>query len=101
MSLKVTAEELEQHAVFADSVANQLIDRHMKLAGRMADLLSSGWAGAGADACQAAWDEWNEGFRLMIQGLTEEAEALQLASDAYRDTDTGAATRVDDAGKQL
>lgn len=101
MSLRVTADELEQHAVFADSVANQLIDRHMKLAGRMADLLSSGWTGAGADACQAAWDEWNEGFRLMIQGLTDEAQALQLASTAYRNTDTDAATRVHDAGTQL
>ena len=101
MSLKVTAEELAQHAVFADSVANQLIDRHMKLAGEMADLLSSGWTGAGADACQAAWDKWNEGFRLMIQGLTDEAQALQLAADAYRNTDTDAATRVHDASTRL
>ena len=101
MSLKVTADELQQHAVFADSVANQLIDRHMKLAGRMADLLSSGWTGAGAEACQAAWDEWNEGFRLMIQGLTDEAQALQLAADAYRKTDVDAGIRVHDAGTQL
>lgn len=31
MSLKVTPEELEQHAALADSVANLLIDKHQKL----------------------------------------------------------------------
>lgn len=101
MSLKVTPEELEQHAALADSVANLLIDKHQKLSGQMADLLESRWKGAGAQACQAAWNEWNKGFRLMINGLADEAQALRLAANSYRNTDGVSAGRFCDADKQL
>ncbi|SHY88722.1 WXG100 family type VII secretion target [Mycobacteroides abscessus] len=101
MSLKVTPEELEQHAAFADAVADLLIDKHQKLSGQMVDLLESGWKGAGADACQAAWNEWNKGFRLMINGLADEAQALRLAAGSYRNTDGGSAGNLSDIEKQL
>lgn len=101
MSLKVTPEELEQQAAFADSVADLLIDKHQKLSGQMVDLLESGWKGAGADACRAAWSEWNKGFRLMINGLADEAQALRLAASSYRNTDGGSAHRFDDTSTQL
>lgn len=101
MSLKVTPEELEQQAAFADAVANLLIDKHQKLTAQMVDLLESGWKGAGADACQAAWSEWNNGFRLMINGLADEAQELRLAAGSYRDTDGGSAGRFQDIDKRL
>ncbi|SHR17252.1 WXG100 family type VII secretion target [Mycobacteroides abscessus] len=85
MSLKVTAEaELEQQAAFADEMANLLIDKHQKLSAQIVDLLESGWEGEGADACQAAWSEWNKGFRLMIDDLADEAQVLRLAASSYR-----------------
>lgn len=101
MSLKATPEELEQQAAFADAVANLLIDKHQKLTGQMVDLLESGWKGAGADACQAAWTEWNKGFRLMINSLADEAQALRLAAGSYRNTDDGSAGRFHDVDKRL
>jgi len=101
VSLKVTPEELEQQAAFADSVANLLIDKHQKLSAQMVDLLESGWKGTGSDACGSAWSEWNRGFRLMINGLADEAQALRLAASSYRNTDGGAAHRFDDTGTQL
>lgn len=96
MSLKVTPEELEQQAAFADAIADLLIDKHQKLSGQMVDLLESGWKGAGADACHAAWTEWNKGFRLMISGLADEARALRLAAGSYRTTEAGSAGRFND-----
>ncbi|TXI53372.1 WXG100 family type VII secretion target [Mycolicibacterium mageritense] len=94
MSLRVSPTELEQHAAFADTLAEQLIDQHLKLATQMADLLDGNWKGTAAAACQKAWQEWNDGFRLMIQGLNDEAQALRLAANAYRRTDEGGASRV-------
>ncbi|MBB4853934.1 WXG100 family type VII secretion target [Mycobacteroides chelonae] len=67
----------------------------------MVELLESGWKGAGADACHAAWSEWNKGFRLMINGLADEAQALRLAASSYRSTDGGSAARFNDSGTQL
>lgn len=96
MSLKVTPEELEQQAAFADSVADLLINKYQKLSGQMVDLLESSWKGEGADACQAAWNEWNKGFRLMISGLADEAQALRLAASAFRNTEGGSAARFND-----
>lgn len=101
MSLKVTPEELEQQAAFADAVANLLIDKHQKLSAQMVELLESRWKGAGADACHAAWSEWNKGFRLMINGLADEAQALRLAAGSYRSTDGGSANRFNAPGTQL
>jgi len=101
MSLKVTSEELEQQAAFADSVANLLVDKHQKLSGQMVDLLESGWKGDSADACHTAWNEWNKGFRLMINGLADEAQALRLAASSYRNTDGGSAARFNDTRTQL
>lgn len=101
MSLKVTPEELEQQAAFADTVADLLIDKHQKLSGQMIDLLEEGWKGSGAEACQMAWNEWNKGFRLMINGLADEAQALRLAANSYRNTDGASAGRFSSADKQL
>lgn len=101
MSLKVIPEELEQHAALADSVADLLIDRQQKLARQMTELLESGWKGTGADACQSAWNEWNQGFRLMVSGLVDEAAALRLAAKSYRTTDGGSAGHFTEVQKQL
>ncbi|RIT43484.1 WXG100 family type VII secretion target [Mycobacteroides abscessus] len=101
MSLKVTPEELEQQAAFADTVADLLINKHQKLSGQMTALLESGWKGAGADACHAAWSEWNKGFRMMINGLADEAQALRLAANSYRSTETGSAGNIADVQQQL
>ncbi|WP_071285682.1 WXG100 family type VII secretion target [Mycolicibacterium llatzerense] len=98
MNLNVSPVELQKHAVFADTVAERLIVRHLKLAAQIADLFDGNWKGAGADACAKAWNEWNDGFRLMIQGLTDEAQALQLAANAYREADASGAGHVDSVG---
>lgn len=101
MTLKVSPEELEQHAALADSVANLLIDKQQKLAAQMTDLLESSWKGAGADACHTAWAEWNKGFRLMIVGLADEAQALRLTANSYRNTESGSAGNIAETAQQL
>lgn len=101
MILRTTPAALESAAALADSVADLLTDRHLAAAGQMVELLDAGWKGAGADACRAAWEAWDSGFRRIITGLGDESDALRLAAAAYAQTDSGAADDLAGRGHQF
>jgi WXG100 family type VII secretion target len=93
-SLRVVPADLAAAAQFADSVADQLVDRYSQTSEVVAALLDGGWKGSAADACAAAWQEWSDGFRLVVMGLRDEATAMQMAADQYVSTDGDSASEI-------
>ena len=93
--------ELCAAAQGADSTADELFERYHAVAGEVASLLDGSWKGVAADACRSAWEEWSDGFRLVLMGLRDEAEALRAAAGEYLAADGSGAADVSGAGQYI
>ena len=92
--LRVSSGDLEAAAQFADDIAEHLADRYAQAADAVAALAGGGWKGAAAEACAAAWQEWSDGFRMVVMGLRDEVTAMQLAAGQYVSTDGDSASTI-------
>ena len=92
--LRVSSGDLVAAAQFADGVADQLADRYAQAAAAVAALTSGEWKGSAAEACAAAWQEWSDGFRMVVMGLRDEVTAMQLAASQYASTDGYSASTI-------
>ncbi|KAA0099981.1 WXG100 family type VII secretion target [Mycolicibacterium sp. P1-18] len=92
--LRVTSERLTATASFADQVADELVNEYQRLADDVIELLDGRWTGAAADACRSAWEEWTEGFRLVVRGLHDEATAMEVSASKYDSADEQGASTI-------
>lgn len=99
--LRVNPADLQTIAQAADATADELFERYHAAATEIASLLDDGWKGMAADACQSAWDEWSDGFRLTVMGLRDEAEALRVAAGEYEAADGSGAAEVSAAARAV
>lgn len=92
--LRVDSTDVAAVAQFADDIASRLVDRYLQTSEEVSALLDGKWKGSAAEACSQAWQEWSDGFRLVVAGLRDESAALQEAAAQYVSTDADGAAKI-------
>lgn len=92
--LRVNTTNVVAVAQFADDTAGRLVDRYLQTSEEVAALLDGKWKGSAAEACSQAWQEWSDGFRLVVAGLRDESAALHAAAEQYVSTDDEGAAKI-------
>ncbi|WP_020099064.1 WXG100 family type VII secretion target [Mycobacterium sp. 360MFTsu5.1] len=99
--LRVNPADLTLTAQAADTTADEMFERYHAMAAEVVGLLDGRWKGAAADACRSAWDEWSDGFRLVLMGLRDEADVLRAGANEYTAADSRGAAGVSSAGQAI
>ncbi len=92
---KVTTEELDGAQRELTDLAGEIQSGLRELAGEVEALLAGGWSGSAASAFEVGWRDWQEGGRLVLDGLGRAAALLAVSAREYDAADGSAASGLD------
>ncbi|WP_280339746.1 WXG100 family type VII secretion target [Nocardia neocaledoniensis] len=100
--LHVDVGELRSTAAFVAGQATAIRDRVKKLDDTIGkELLADGWQGKAASAYDESWLEWKAGAETVAAALTESADKLLEAANAYETQDQANAAATERLHGQL
>lgn len=92
--VEVVVAELHSASAELAGAAQRLQDGLSGVNDEITELLGSGWKGDAASAYAPVWQQWNDGARKVVEGLTRMSELLDIAGREYAKTDESAAQGV-------
>jgi WXG100 family type VII secretion target len=81
--------------------ADRLGEDRDRVAGRVDDLLDTGWQGAAARAYAEGWDDWKRSADAVLHGLSTMAELLDAVHTDVTTTDGASGSGLDRLAARL